>query len=64
MPELQNFYQVTPRLMIARFPDELDPASPLDPGKWRIIGGDNHEPPIWRIMPAPPPITIVGSGLT
>ena len=54
MPELERLYHLSPRVMGAGFPEDIDPNSALDPANWSIIGQDAHEAPPHWIMPAYP----------
>jgi len=55
--ELESLTHLTSTLFVARFPEDIDPGSALDPGNWSIIGNDSTPLPIDNILPAYPPFS-------
>jgi len=57
MPELERLYHLSPRVMGAGFPEDIDPNSALDPANRSIIGDDEHEVPVDQVNPAEIPFS-------
>jgi len=55
--ELESLTHLTSTLFVARFPEDIDPGSALNPANWSIIGNDSSPLPIDNILPAYPPFS-------